>query len=130
MAIETKSATTLVKYTKDGNELEQEVPYTAKQAPSLEDAMQIADETVAAVGEKEGEIPVTAENRQDLMVAWILSRFNQVMEANARQAARAQFLTSVAGPDKAITSMAKKLAALKNISLVEAEKAIRTQFGF
>lgn len=129
MGVSTKAAETLVKFTKDGKESEEKVPYSAKQADDLEGAMTLADEAIAKVGDKEGEVEVTEKNRQDLMVAWILSRFNQVMEANARQNARAAFLTSIAGPDKAIEAMAKKLASLKKISVEDAEKQVRAAFS-
>lgn len=126
----TKTSETLVKYSKDGKEQEQKVPYSAPVVESLEDAMGLADGAIAKVGEDEGDVKVTAENRQDLMVGWILNKVNQVLEANARQNARAAFLTSVAGPDKQIESMAKKMAALKNITVAEAEKQLRAAFGF
>ncbi len=130
--ITSKNATTEVKYTLNGEEKVENVAYTTKVAADLEGAMELANDSVPAVGEtvKDGdkEIAVTAENRQDLMVAFILNRFNQVEEANARQAARARFLNTVAGPDKAIQSMAKKLASAKNITVEEAEKQIRKQF--
>ena len=125
-----KSAETEVKYVHEGTEKTEKVPYTAKQAANLEGAMELADAAVAAIGEKEDDTLVTAENRQDLMVAWILAKFNAVLEANARQNARNAFLTTVAGPDKAIAAMAKKLASLKKITEAEAEKQIRAQFGF
>lgn len=128
-----KSGTTEVKYTKDGVETKEDVPYTAKQAADLEGAMELADEATPAIGEdfKDGDVTVkvTAENRQDIMVGFILAKFNAVMEANARQNARNAFLTALAGPDKAIASMAKKLAAIKKITEAEAEKEIRAKFG-
>jgi hypothetical protein len=130
MAVTTKTGETDVKYMQDGIEKVEKVAYSAQVASDLEGAMELADKTIAAVGEKEGDTDVTADNRQDLMVAWILSRFNQVMESNARQAARAAFLNTIAGPDKAIASMAKKLAALKGISQADAEAQIRKNFGF
>jgi hypothetical protein len=129
MATFQKSGTTEVKYVRDGAEQKEDVPYEAVLASDLEGAMELADKAIPAIGEtiKDGdtETKVTAENRQDLMVQWILSRFNQVQEANARQNARAGFLTAVAGPDKQIQKMAKAMAALKNIPLAEAEKRVR-----
>lgn len=126
----TKNSESLVKYSKDGKESEEKVPYTTTVVESLEDAMNLANDAVAKVGETEGDTVVTADNRQDLMVAWILAKVNQVLEANARQNARAAFLTSVAGPDKQIQTMAKKMAALKKITVEEAEKQLRAAFGF
>lgn len=133
MSVKSKSSTTEVKYMHEGVEKKEDVPYEAKQAVDLEGAMELAEEAIPAVGEtvkgeNDADVAVTAENRQDLMVQWILAKFNQVMEANARQNARAGFLTSVAGPDKAIAAMAKKLASLKKITEAEAEKQIRAQF--
>jgi hypothetical protein len=128
-----KDGTTEVKYMKDGVEVKEDVPYQAKQARDLEGAMQLADQTIPEIGAevKDGDTvtKVTAENRQDLMVEWILAKFNAVMEANARQNARNAFLTNIAGPDKAIQAMAKKLAAIKKITEAEAEAQIRKSFG-
>lgn len=138
MAITTKSSTTEVKYVKDGTEQKQDVPYTAKQVTDLEGAMELASEAIPAIGEsftEDGkEVKVTEDNRTDLMANWILAKVNQVLESNARQAARAAFLNTVAGPDKQITQMAKRLVAVlamkgETVTEAEAEKRIRAQFG-
>jgi hypothetical protein len=125
----TKHGETEVRYMKDGVELKEMVPYDANQAADLEGAMTLADTAVPAIGEKDGDVVVSAENRQDLQVQFILAKFNAVMEANARQNARNAFLAGIAGPDKAIQAMAKKLAGIKKITEAEAEKQIRASFG-
>jgi len=130
-----KEGATEVKYSKDGADKKEDVPYTAKLAAGLSGAVDLATEQVGKIGEDYKRIngvteKITADNLQDLCVDFIVAKFNAVMEANARQNARNAFLTNIAGPDKAIQAMAKKLAAIKKISEAEAEKQIRASFGF
>lgn len=120
---EPKSASTTVKYTKDGVEQSQDVPYTVQLASSYEEAVTLATDKLTKE-EAAGPDAVT------LAKAKVLDYFNQVMEANARQAARAGFLSDIEGPDRQITAMAKKLVGLKkNLTLAEAEAQIRALMG-
>jgi len=113
-----KNATTKVKFTKDGVESEQEVPYVVELADSDEHALAILQSKLTEDEQK-------SENPTLLAIKKRVEYINQIFENNARQAARAAFLTTLEGPDKAIKAMAKKLAAVKNITVEEAEKAIR-----
>jgi len=114
----TKNATTKVKFTKDGVESEQEVPYVVELADNQEHLMSILQTKLTEDEQK-------SEDVAGHTVKKLIDYCNQIFESNARQAARAAFLTTLEGPDKAIKAMAKKLAAVKNITVEEAEKAIR-----
>jgi len=113
-----KEAATKVKYTKDGVETETEVPYIVELADSREHLMAILTTKLTQAEQESPEVAAHAENK-------LIEYCNQIFEANARQAARAAFLATLEGPDKAIKAMAKKLAAVKNITIEEAERAIR-----
>jgi len=122
-ALEPKAASTTVKYTKDGVEQSQDVPYTVQLAASYEEATRLAFEKLT---KEEAASP----NAAALAAGKVLDYFNQVMEANARQAARAGFLSDIEGPDRQIAAMAKKLVGLKkNLTLAEAEAQIRALMG-
>jgi len=114
----TKNAATKVKFTKDGVESEQEVPYVVELAESEENLRAILKTKLTEDEQNSAEV---AEHVTKKLIDYC----NQIFESNARQAARAAFLTTLEGPDKAIKAMAKKLAAVKNITVEEAEKAIR-----
>jgi hypothetical protein len=122
-ALEVKSATTTVKYTKDGVEQSQDVPYTVQPAATYEEATRLALDKLTREEAASADAP-------KLAAAKVVDYFNQVMEANARQAARAGFLSDIEGPDRQITAMAKKLVGLKkNLTLAEAEAQIRALMG-
>jgi len=118
-ALPVKNAVTTVKYTKDGVEQSKDVPYTVQPAATHDEAVTLAKEKLT---KEEAADP----NADELAKAKVIDYFNQVMEANARQAARAGFLSDIEGPDRQIAAMAKKLVALKkNLTLAEAEAQIR-----
>jgi hypothetical protein len=114
----TKNATTNVKYSKGGVENAADVPYTVILADSLDSAVEI-------LKGKLSEEDAKADNAAELATNKVVEYVNQVLEANARQSARAAFMTTVEGPDKQILAMAKKLAAVKGITVEEAEKQVR-----
>jgi predicted Zn-dependent peptidase len=113
-----KNATTKVKFTKDGVESEQEVPYVVELAESLPNLREILKTKLTEEEKTSAEVETHIDQK-------LIDYCNQIFESNARQAARAAFLTTLEGPDKAIKAMAKKLAAVKNITIEEAERAIR-----
>jgi hypothetical protein len=117
MATTNKSGTTNVKYVKDGKEQAQDVNYSVELGTDLEGTVGILKTKLS-----EEEAKADADGNA---VKKLVDYVNQILEQNARQAARAAFLASIEGPDKQIAAMAKKLAAVKNISLEEAEKKIR-----
>jgi len=113
-----KANTTKVKFSKDGVEQEKDVDYSVELAESAADVVRILKTKLTEDEQKSENVEALAN---DKMVDYV----NQILESNARQAARAAFLAQIDGPDKAIKAMAKKLAAVKGISIEEAEKAIR-----
>lgn len=113
-----KEATTTVKFTKDGVESSQDVPYVVELADNKDHLLTLLTTKLTQAEQDSPEVLTHAE-------AKLVEYCNQIFESNARQAARAAFLATLEGPDKAIKAMAKKLAAVKNITIEEAEKAIR-----
>lgn len=126
----TKSGVTKVNYTKDGVEQSKDVAYsvslaasevtkdgeTSYAATSLSDALEIAKGKLSDEEKKNPD-----ENASKLIVSY----FNQVAEQNARQAARAAFLNTLEGPEKAIAAMARKVAAVKGITEEAALKLVK-----